>query len=430
MTGIELPPGVRAQARRASPPVALGRRGSLVVSASVVAHTLWTSAATAMAYRLYADEWHLNHTVTTGIFAIYLSGRRRPDPDRLRRHLRSYRPARHHADGTWRLACRHSAVRGGAGRPVALRGPGPDGRRRRPHRGTFDGGGGRIRDGRPRGKFVAARRSDRDGRAGCRLRRRLAARRRADRLCAVADPAFVLRSGRVAGAPPRRDMVPAASRDGRGHGLAPAPAVRAQRGARGLRDCIGRDHEGLHPRRADPLARRPGRPRPHRVTERPGQRRRPVTVRARLRRRQHGRATAHRADGDDARRRRLRYRDGATRPGGRAAWLARLPAGDGHGWGRIQPAVPQRAAGHQRRRAGAAARRRALRPLSTGLSVDGHGRHHPRHRGDRLGISPGHRSGPGVVALLSLATLARAGAMRASACPPLPLAPGCASSNA
>jgi predicted MFS family arabinose efflux permease len=49
----------------------LGRRGSLVVSAGVVAHTLWTSAAPAMAYRLYAQEWHLSHTVTTGIFAIY-----------------------------------------------------------------------------------------------------------------------------------------------------------------------------------------------------------------------------------------------------------------------------------------------------------------------------------------------------------------------
>ena len=49
----------------------LGRRASLLVAAGVVAHTLWTSAAPALAYRLYADEWHLNHTVTTGIFAIY-----------------------------------------------------------------------------------------------------------------------------------------------------------------------------------------------------------------------------------------------------------------------------------------------------------------------------------------------------------------------
>jgi predicted MFS family arabinose efflux permease len=51
--------------------VVLGQRASLLVSAGVVAHTLWTSAAPAMAYRLYAEEWHLSHTVTTGIFAIY-----------------------------------------------------------------------------------------------------------------------------------------------------------------------------------------------------------------------------------------------------------------------------------------------------------------------------------------------------------------------
>lgn len=71
MAGIELPPGVRTRAGRAPRPITLGRRASLLVSASVVAHTLWTSAAPAMAYRLYADEWDLNHTVTTGIFAIY-----------------------------------------------------------------------------------------------------------------------------------------------------------------------------------------------------------------------------------------------------------------------------------------------------------------------------------------------------------------------
>jgi hypothetical protein len=38
------PPGVGAPARRASPPVALGRRASLFVSAGVVAHTLSNSA--------------------------------------------------------------------------------------------------------------------------------------------------------------------------------------------------------------------------------------------------------------------------------------------------------------------------------------------------------------------------------------------------
>jgi len=52
----------------------LGRRASLLVSAGVVGHTLWTSAAPALTYRLYAQEWHLTHTVTAGIFAIYPIG--------------------------------------------------------------------------------------------------------------------------------------------------------------------------------------------------------------------------------------------------------------------------------------------------------------------------------------------------------------------
>jgi predicted MFS family arabinose efflux permease len=49
----------------------LGTRASFWASAGVVAHTLWTSAAPAMTYRLYAEEWQLTHTVTTGIFAVY-----------------------------------------------------------------------------------------------------------------------------------------------------------------------------------------------------------------------------------------------------------------------------------------------------------------------------------------------------------------------
>src|SRR5580700_2718119 len=48
-----------------------GRRASLVVSAGVAGHALWTSAAPALTYRLYAQEWHLAHTATTGIFAVY-----------------------------------------------------------------------------------------------------------------------------------------------------------------------------------------------------------------------------------------------------------------------------------------------------------------------------------------------------------------------
>ena len=37
----------------------------------MVSHTLWTSAAPALTYGLYAQEWHLSHTVTAAIFAIY-----------------------------------------------------------------------------------------------------------------------------------------------------------------------------------------------------------------------------------------------------------------------------------------------------------------------------------------------------------------------
>jgi MFS family permease len=57
--------------QRNSAPYELGQRTSFWVAASVVAHTLWTSAAPAMSYPLFAEEWHLTHTVTTGVFAIY-----------------------------------------------------------------------------------------------------------------------------------------------------------------------------------------------------------------------------------------------------------------------------------------------------------------------------------------------------------------------
>jgi len=70
MAKAELSPGVPS-ARWPLAPIVLSRRAALWVSASVVAHTLWTSAAPAMAYRLYAQEWRLSHTVTTGIFAVY-----------------------------------------------------------------------------------------------------------------------------------------------------------------------------------------------------------------------------------------------------------------------------------------------------------------------------------------------------------------------
>ena len=57
--------------RRNAAPYELGQRMSFWVAAGVVAHTFWSSAAPAMTYPLFAAEWHLTHTVTTGIFAIY-----------------------------------------------------------------------------------------------------------------------------------------------------------------------------------------------------------------------------------------------------------------------------------------------------------------------------------------------------------------------
>ncbi|MDB5580242.1 MAG: hypothetical protein JWR80_5418 [Bradyrhizobium sp.] len=52
----------------------LGPRASLIVSAGVVSHTLWTSAAPALTYRLYAEEWHLTQTMIAGVFAVYPLG--------------------------------------------------------------------------------------------------------------------------------------------------------------------------------------------------------------------------------------------------------------------------------------------------------------------------------------------------------------------
>ena len=75
----EAPASVRCVAADPTRPpsggrLVFGRPASLLVSAGVVSHTLWTSAAPALTYRLYAQEWQLTHTVTAGIFAIYPIG--------------------------------------------------------------------------------------------------------------------------------------------------------------------------------------------------------------------------------------------------------------------------------------------------------------------------------------------------------------------
>jgi MFS family permease len=67
----EAPTSVRQATVEQGGRFVLGRRASLMVSSGVVSHTLWTSAAPALTYGLYAQEWHLTHTVTAAIFAIY-----------------------------------------------------------------------------------------------------------------------------------------------------------------------------------------------------------------------------------------------------------------------------------------------------------------------------------------------------------------------
>ncbi len=128
----------------ALPRFVLSRRASFWVSAGVVAHTLWTSAAPAMVYRIYAEEWQLAPTTTTAIFAIYpiVGG---ADLARLRRPVRSYRPPRHHADRAGGLARRRAGVRGGARCCLAACRPRVDGPRRRVDRQSFHRGDGGIR---------------------------------------------------------------------------------------------------------------------------------------------------------------------------------------------------------------------------------------------------------------------------------------------
>ena len=49
----------------------LGRRASFLTATAIVAHTIWTSAAPALTYPLYAQHWHLTTFTTTAIFAVY-----------------------------------------------------------------------------------------------------------------------------------------------------------------------------------------------------------------------------------------------------------------------------------------------------------------------------------------------------------------------
>jgi hypothetical protein len=57
---INKDPGTGGSSKRAG--FVFGRRASLMVSTGVAGHALWTSAAPAFTYRLYAQERHLAHT--------------------------------------------------------------------------------------------------------------------------------------------------------------------------------------------------------------------------------------------------------------------------------------------------------------------------------------------------------------------------------
>jgi predicted MFS family arabinose efflux permease len=66
-----LPPAKARELPKKRAAYTLGQRASFWVAAAVVVHTLWTSAAPAMSYPLYAAEWHLTPATTTAIFAVY-----------------------------------------------------------------------------------------------------------------------------------------------------------------------------------------------------------------------------------------------------------------------------------------------------------------------------------------------------------------------
>ena len=127
------PPGTCT--RRHSTPYEFGRRASFWVAAGVVAHTLWTSAAPAMTYPLFVAEWHLTHTVTTGIFAIY--------PIVVAAVLIGFgdgnvglcRPSHRNLVGSRRVAGRHPAVCAGARCALAVCRARLHGHRRRSHGG-------------------------------------------------------------------------------------------------------------------------------------------------------------------------------------------------------------------------------------------------------------------------------------------------------
>ena len=158
---------------------------------------------------LLPTKWHLTPTVTlTGIFAVYR------DPIVVVAVLIGFGDVSDHIGRrtTMLLGLGASLIgtflfRRRAQRTVAVRRSRLHGRRRRLDRRAFDGGDGGVQR---RGTGEAGRIRHRR-RSGLRFRRGSAPRRRADAICAVADPSQLLGPVRPDRPAVHRDLVPASS---------------------------------------------------------------------------------------------------------------------------------------------------------------------------------------------------------------------------
>jgi hypothetical protein len=233
----------------------LGRQASLLVSAGVVSHSLWTSAAPALAYGLYAQEWHLTHTATAGIFAIYPIGVVAMlvgfggISDQIGRRATMLAGLFASLVGALLFAVAPDAWWVFAGRGLMGIGVGLSAS---PSTAANFGV-------QPSGA-CEERGLGHDGGAGCRVHCCFAPGRRLDGIWAMADAPLLLDIGCSPPHPTGCDVVPAASysrRCGRRQTL--QDAVRSEGRTSSLRSIIDRHDGGLHVRRAGPVAWRPSR---------------------------------------------------------------------------------------------------------------------------------------------------------------------------
>ena len=312
----------------------LGQRASFWVSAGVVTHIFWTSAAPAMTYRLYAEQWHLTPTVTTGVFAVYpivvvavlvgfgdLS-------DHIGRRLVMLLGLGASLIGTLLFAVAPDVLWLFAGRAF-------DRHRCRPDRRHFDGSAGGLQ----RRGTVEAGRVRHHRRPGLRLHRGSAAGRCADAIRALADPSGLLGPVRPDRPAVCRDLVPAAPP--RWAGVQPLASEISFHTGRLAVDLRGRGERGddsLYAWRADPVAWRAGRPRSRPLIQRPGQRRRAFPFRDHVGRGRDCGKRASSAPGHAPGSDRLRCQHGPARPVRRPAGTVDLPRLDGDRRDGLQPA--------------------------------------------------------------------------------------------